>query len=59
MGKRDPQSTSKAHVVVDEDVHARMRVLSAEKNTTMKRLVREMLECFEAKTPNKEMESKG
>lgn len=59
MGKRNPESKSMAHVAVDEDVHARMRVLSAQKNVTMKHLVKEMLDAYEAQASNKEMGSNG
>ena len=48
MGRRNPASTSKSHVVVDDAVHARLRVLSAEKNITMKSLIEEMLRVYDA-----------
>ncbi|MDI3282089.1 hypothetical protein [Polyangium sp. 15x6] len=48
MGRHDPLSKSKPVVPVDDDVHTRIRVLSAQKNVTMKLIVREMLDLYEA-----------
>ncbi|MRG96007.1 hypothetical protein [Polyangium spumosum] len=48
MGRHDPLSKSKPVVPVDDDVHTRIRVLSAQKNVTMKAIVREMLAVYDA-----------
>lgn len=54
MGRHDPNSKSKPAIVVDEAVHTRLRVLSAEKNVTLKAVVAELLAFYEARIPQEQ-----
>ena len=49
MGRHNPESQTKSrcHVTVDESVHARLRIISAERNITIKALIKEMARLYD------------